>query len=173
MSCKNGNRGTPRPLSLRWHRRHRRFRRLHVGVGNQRPVPRGGGESHVVQAGWVNTWVVKMMLYFSFFRLPWLGLQSVVCCLFLLSFPRLGEFFFYQSVFGSASASTSIGGIGSSLTWKLRLRSSGGGTPFWWWCVFWKVGCRIWRVSVEREYVYEYMNVCMSVCLSTNIHSMT
>ena len=28
--------------------------------------------------------------------------------------------------------------IGSSLTWKLRLRNSGGGTPFWWWCVFWK-----------------------------------
>ena len=41
--------------------------------------------------------------------------------------------------------------IGSSLTWNLR--NSGGGTPFWWWCVFWKVGCRIWRVSVEHIYV--------------------
>ena len=30
--------------------------------------------------------------------------------------------------------------IGSSLTWKLRLWNSGGGTPCWWWCVFWKVG---------------------------------
>ena len=43
--------------------------------------------------------------------------------------------------------------IGSSLTWKLCLRNSGGGTPFWWWSVFWKVGCRIWRVSVEHIYV--------------------
>ena len=97
-----------------------------------------------------------------------------VCCLFLLFVFVLhsqnGGIFFYQSVFGSASASTSIGA--SAVLWlgscafetAVEEPLSGGDV---WWCVFWKVGCRISRMLFEHEYVYEYM---YSVWTYVNMH---
>ena len=96
----------------------------------------------------------------DFFGFSFIEITISVCCLFLLFVFVLhsqnGGSFLYQSVFGSASASTSIGA--SAVLWlgscafetAVEEPLSGGDV---WWCVFWKVGCRIWRVSVEHIYV--------------------
>ena len=121
---------SPRPLSLcclRCQRRLGRLRRLHGGnrrrrclrvVVVQRPVPRGE-RNHVVQPQWSRPcppdfWVIKMMRY-NFCWASLIESTMSVCCLFLFSIPRMGGIFFYQSVFGSASASTSIGA--SAVLW--------------------------------------------------------
>ena len=52
---------------------------------------------------------------YIFFGFSLIEITISVCCLFLFSIPRLAGNCFYQSVFGSASASTSIGA--SAVLW--------------------------------------------------------
>ena len=63
-----------------------------------------------------------------------LRLQSACAVCFCSPFPEWGDFFLPKRLWFSFGFCFHRC-IGSSLTWKLRLRNSGGGTPFWWWCV--------------------------------------
>ena len=132
-------------------RNRRRLGKFLGGPQKQRNLP--------IPAQW-------MMIFVGF---SFIEITISVCCLFLFSIPRLAGNCFYQSVFGSASASTSIGA--SAVLWLGTFETaaeeplSGGDVSFGRSVVEFG-GCRL----SANMYMTIWMYVCRYVGMSVYKH---